>query len=413
MSPKAKALHTVGTYGCRVAVMRRSEHTLELRYRKRGVPTSKALQHNDLKLAKQQAQQLSLALANARALQQGGAEAIQNSLTVAQLLARYQLEVSDHKKSQSPTEDKRRRRLWVTFLGARRLAKTVGPSDVRAFIAARAKGAIVVKDIALTKKPKPRTIDADVVYLQSAYNWAYREARLLTEEVLRGSIRPQVSEQMRPMATHERAAKLLEHAHTVHSLFPLLMICVYCLGWRISAICGLRREDINRTPTKDVAPHGWIRKDWRRDKEDVGAWVPMPKAVRDAIDAAGIIGTGWVFTAVKDPKKCWSRSYARDLLERAEKLAKLEPLEGGDFHPYRRLWATDRKHFPIGDVANAGNWKDLRSPQRYTLADPRTTSAVMLYDPTAPEVKSEPKSEPKSKTARTHTKRGPRHAANG
>ena len=30
----------------------------------------------------------------------------------------------------------------------------------------------------------------------------------------------------------------------------------------------------------------------------------------------------------------------------AEQLAGLKPLDGGDFHAYRRKWATERKHLP-------------------------------------------------------------------
>jgi hypothetical protein len=54
--------------------------------------------------------------------------------------------------------------------------------------------------------------------------------------------------------------------------------------------------------------------------------------------------------------------HARALLERAEKLAGLEPLQGRDFHPYRRAWATARKHLPLPDVAHARGWKRTETP---------------------------------------------------
>jgi hypothetical protein len=44
-------------------------------------------------------------------------------------------------------------------------------------------------------------------------------------------------------------------------------------------------------------------------------------------------------------------------LRRAEKLAGLEKLERGTWHPYRRKWATARKHLPLADVAAAGGWQ--------------------------------------------------------
>jgi hypothetical protein len=71
-------------------------------------------------------------------------------------------------------------------------------------------------------------------------------------------------------------------------------------------------------------------------------------------------------------------SRARGLLQRAESLAELEPLEGGDFHPYRRAWATARKHLPAQDVAAAGGWRNLRSLERcYQQIDEQTLLAVV------------------------------------
>jgi len=60
--------------------------------------------------------------------------------------------------------------------------------------------------------------------------------------------------------------------------------------------------------------------------------VPLSKDARAALDRLPTIG-GYLFANVEG--KAWSRWHARDLLERAEKLAELEPLEGSDFHAYR------------------------------------------------------------------------------
>jgi hypothetical protein len=38
--------------------------------------------------------------------------------------------------------------------------------------------------------------------------------------------------------------------------------------------------------------------------------------------------------------------------------AQLPKLAGGLWHPYRRKWATERKHLSITDVAAAGGWQD-------------------------------------------------------
>ena len=45
----------------------------------------------------------------------------------------------------------------------------------------------------------------------------------------------------------------------------------------------------------------------------------------------------------------------------AARSAELPKLRGGVWHPYRRLWATERKHLPDLDVAAAGGWRDTRA----------------------------------------------------
>ena len=63
---------------------------------------------------------------------------------------------------------------------------------------------------------------------------------------------------------------------------------------------------------------------------------------------------------------------------RAEKLAELPKLAGGRWHPYRRLWASERKALPDADVAQAGGWRDTRAlKMSYQLADPATVLRVV------------------------------------
>jgi len=69
------------------------------------------------------------------------------------------------------------------------------------------------------------------------------------------------------------------------------------------------------------------------------------------------------------------------LLIRAEALAQLPPLEGGDFHPYRRAWATARKHLPVTDVAAAGGWKTTATLlAHYMQADEETLYRVVAEE---------------------------------
>ncbi|MGH7662754.1 MAG: hypothetical protein ACRENI_00415, partial [Gemmatimonadaceae bacterium] len=149
--------------------------------------------------------------------------------------------------------------------------------------------------------------------------------------------------------------------------------------------CQLRASDADRQAAA-VAPFGRLRKRGECDKEGVEQWVPLSAAGRSAIDRIfelnPCVGDMPLFPApvarATDRPKPWSRFHARTLLGRAEKKAGLLPLEGSDFHAYRRAWATERKHLPAQDVAAAGGWRDLRCLQTaYTHADDETILAVV------------------------------------
>ena len=371
-------------YGATVRVAQRMRNgkpygSLVLAFTSEGELRTRALKHHDLKEAKEQAKELSLQLTNARAID-SGAPGAKRKVTVAQLFSRYATEVTAHKQGQQPKEDARRRALWTKYLGPNTLARDVNSEHVVSFIRDRAAGAIEVEGFDFKKHPKPATIDADIVWLLSVYNWADR-TKLVTGKPLANAQRPEVPEQLRPMAPEERVAKILKVADRVsYPRFRLLFIAVRWLGWRISATCKIDGTDINRAKSK-LAPHGMIRKRGENDKKKRDQWLPMPKALRVEIDRAQVAATGPVFPSVKDAAKPINRWFARDRLCEAETLAKLTAIEGGDWHPYRRLWATERKGLPLTDVMGAGGWSDQRTMQKYMQQDPATTSAVMLFTP--------------------------------
>jgi integrase len=161
------------------------------------------------------------------------------------------------------------------------------------------------------------------------------------------------------------------------------------LGWRISAICALRACDVDLKATP-VAPHGRVFKRSETDKEGMSGWVPLSASVREGIDRIRAVnpavGEFPLFPAPRatteipqgEIPKSWTRHHARKLLERAEGLAKLAKIDGGDFHPYRRAWASSRKHLPDVDVAAAGGWSDTRALKTsYQQADDASMYAVM------------------------------------
>ena len=82
--------------------------------------------------------------------------------------------------------------------------------------------------------------------------------------------------------------------------------------------------------------------------------------------------------SLQGPERPISRHLAAKWLLRAEALAELPKLDRGTFHPYRRLWASERKGLPDVDVAHAAGWKDTRAMKvSYQQADPATVLRVV------------------------------------
>ena len=87
---------------------------------------------------------------------------------------------------------------------------------------------------------------------------------------------------------------------------------------------------------------------------------------------------GWVFARQSDGLKPMDRHLFNRWLGAAEEFAGLPKLKGGLWHPYRRKWATERKHLSIKDVAEAGGWKDVETLLKcYQQADQESLLDVM------------------------------------
>lgn len=392
----------IGSRGAAVTVFeRKSGGPLSLRWWVSETPTEpghhewRALNHNDRAVAEQTARELSaVLLASTIAGAQGKA-------TVAEVLGRYTKDVTDHLKGQGPKEAKRRAAIWLTFLGATRDAGTIDFPTIDRFTRERRAGAITIEGYELKASPSDRAIGADIEYLMSALNHAGKVmrpagGRLLALNPLRGYAVPKNKNPRRPVATYDRYLKVIEHADTVdpQKLFGPFMGLVEALGWRVSAICQLRRSDVDLKASPS-APHGRIHKTAATDKEGVDMWLPLSESARLCVDRILSVNPSiypaWplfpaplakqnvehVARVAKIPKS-WSRYHARTILHRAEKAAGLEEVAGGDFHPYRRKWSTERKHLSPKDVAAAGGWRDLRTLERsYTQVDAETLLAVV------------------------------------
>jgi integrase len=383
---------SVGSYGYTVTVTTRpGRPNLYLRFYDPAIGRKRweSLKHNDRERALEEARaRAGQRLAEGHALATG-------RLTIGVLFARYERERSKHKKGTQLEDDRRRMDVWEAFLGAEREVRTIAWTDLDRFDTVRRRGELQVPwkrarvdeerppFRALAKRPSRGTIGADIVFLQTVLNWATNTmlpdgTRLLVENPIRRYAVPKTARPRRPVATYDRFLAIHKVADQVdpQKRFGSFLDLIEALGWRVSAICQLRGEDVDRRK-RAGAPFGRLHKRGNADKEGADMWIPLPEAARKAIDRLPVIA-GWLFPAPRRKDKPWRRQHARDLLEAAEAAAELEPLEGGDFHPYRRKWATERKHLPDADVMAAGGWSDSRSlKQSYQQIDDETLLAVV------------------------------------
>lgn len=160
-------------------------------------------------------------------------------------------------------------------------------------------------------------------------------------------------------------------------------------GRRISAVCNLRAEDLDRSKE---APWGGIN--WPADTDKMGkAWrCPISATVREALEDAlrkrPAVGPGWLFPSPKDREKPVRYDQVNRWLREAEGKANLEPQDGTLWHAYRRLWASARKDLPDVDVAKAGGWSSLEALKlAYQMPDDATMLRVVTHETELREVR--------------------------
>jgi integrase len=164
-------------------------------------------------------------------------------------------------------------------------------------------------------------------------------------------------------------------AERINALLPVLIVLADSTGRRVSSILGLRwddfdfeRETIHWRPELDKRRRSWV--------------TPMPKRAREALQrfrsAHPSIGSALVFPSARDANKPVSVYVAEAWLERAYEAAELAHPRGGLWHMFRRKWATERKTYPLKDVAAAGGWSDVHTLLTcYQQPDERTLRAVV------------------------------------
>src|SRR3989449_1276844 len=335
-----------------------------------GKEVRKSLGHRDKEQAVRQGYELLTALlANEEALDE-------HSLTLG-LVADLYLESPAHlsKKPRTQRAESQILRRVVEFFGRTRRVDTLSESDVKRYTMARRRGDV-------GRPVGDRTIGADLEMLLRAIRWAVRERkpngeRLLKENPLLGVRLPSEKNPQRPVMKHDEYLRLLEVAQRVHPLLKLALIVAEGTGRRLSAWRNLFWDDVDFEA-------GTIR--WRavNDKKGYEQVVPMSDAVKHALSAARkaqeAIGNTPVFPAPKNPATPCSREMMDKGLRRAFQVAELAPPPHGLWHSIRRKWATERKGYPVGDVAAAGGWRDTQTLlTSYQQVDAETVRQVVLH----------------------------------
>lgn len=174
---------------------------------------------------------------------------------------------------------------------------------------------------------------------------------------------------------------IMAHTPGVHQpsgRFRCVLALARHTGRRINAIVSLRASDVLLTREQlraalaayamdlahaDAWPHGAIRWGAATDKLGFEAITPIGAETRAALDVYLCehpkLGDAPLFASVEDPSRAIGKQIAGWWLRKAEKLAKLEHLERGGYHAFRRAWASERRHLLAQDAAAAAGWRSL------------------------------------------------------
>jgi hypothetical protein len=275
---------------------------------------------------------------------------------------------------------------------------------IDAYVAARRSGALrALTGTGKRARVRDGTIRQNLNLLSAILRWArgfrVNGQRLLATNPLDGIKLPTERNVKRPIASEDRYRRTLAKAATVDPSGRLacLLALARHTGRRINAICHLRAADVLlsletveralATTGRDVResahmPHGAIL--WRpeHDKGGYEELTPLAAPARAALELyvrqAAVVGDAPLFPSGPARAVSIHQNTASYYLLRAERAAGLAKLDRGAWHPYRRLWASERKHLSDVDVARAGGWRTITvMRQSYQLADAATVLSVI------------------------------------
>lgn len=309
-------------------------------------------------------------------------------------------------------EERARAAVLLAWFGRGRDVTTISGHDWACYAAARKRGGLrPAADRGLTMPVGARSVEADYRLASAMFRWACtvrvdtRGTRWLDRNPLDGIRVERERNPRRPVATRDRfeatrvamtercAAAAIDEERRGWWMAEFALLLAESTGRRVSAILALRWDDFD-------TDRGEIR--WRADADKLGAeWtVPMPAAVWSAVGAfrrrLGGAPTDYVFASSRRLGRPVNRSWLDNRLREAEAAAGLPKLRGSLWHAYRRKWASERKQFPLKDVAAVGGWKAVQTLLTcYQHADADTMRRVM-DEPTG-RVEGDPKADRQEK----------------
>lgn len=309
------------------------------------------------------------------------------------LLDRYCAESANFLDNKAHTKQEAEIRIGILtgYFGVNYDVRTLTDNDVAAYTHKRLMGGILRPNGKVTEAVRARSVQSDLKLLSAATKWAMgvttgRGKRLLDFNPLAGVRIMSERNPKRPVATWDRFQKtckaMKQLANDADNEADRMLWVHVEFALVIFEATGRRRGSVRQLKWEDIDLDGAeIR--WRSeaDKKSQEWATPIPASLVKAIRAyKRKVGTEseWLFPAPRDASRPIRGDVLSTMIRKAELAAGLENLDGGVLHPYRRKWATERKHLSLKDVAAAGGWKDTQTILTcYQHADRETMLAVM------------------------------------
>jgi len=318
-------------------------------YRRDGRKIRQSLGHTDRQRAKQEADELAVALRQPER---------REAVSLGQLFDNYLREVTPTKARTTQQHDRTTIDRFRQVLGSNRQAEELTHRDAARYEQERRRDG----DLRPRKKSeekvhhpvRSRSIVYDMRLLKAVLTWGVG-AGFLGRNPLTGFKVADDGTPNRPVFTEAQYRALLETASAFPWQFGCLLVLAHETGHRLNAILSLQWRDVDWSAG---------RLTWRSEADKIGYehLTPMTDKARRAIEEARRrapgIGDAPVIPGLRERAKPISTDLARDWLQRAQVKAGFAPERGRGWHAFRRNFASELRHVGLRDLCDLGGWKD-------------------------------------------------------